>query len=307
MKTRNAEAARLEEDYLARIGAALVQSGRSAEEAAEVADSVREHIQESVERLPEEAVSLSTMAAIIEQLGPPQAYVDSDPAPVAPPPAATPPIQTVASTSYPSGPFSFSRVWGDAVALYTENFLPLLLASIIVDLLSTCTLFILLGPLTGGVVRMTRKAIDSPGHKIDVGDIFSAFNQFWPLLLLCIITVFCILLGTVMCIVPGIILSTFWFTPFNFMVERRLGVIDSLRASAAAVMSPGNFLPTFLLSLTTFAITIVGASIPYISVVLLWLVMPLFWFIMTLTYIHQTRAPQPATSLPATPTLGLST
>lgn len=300
MKPRNAEAARLEEDYLARIRAALTQSGRSPAEASEVVESVREHIREASETLAEPEISLSAMAAIIEQLGPPEAYIEADPTNATPASSPTlaasfassfppPPLPSAGNPTYPSGPFTFGRVFGDAVTLYTQNFLPLLLASVIFYLLSICTLLILLGPLSGGAALMTLKAINRPDHIIDVADLFGVFNQFWPLLWLTLLTVVCIFVGMVMGLVPGLILTALWFLPYYFMVEKRLGVIASLRASVSTVLLPGNFLTTFLLGLAIWAITLVGASIPYFDIVLLWVVMPLFWYIETLTYVHQTR------------------
>ena len=76
MKPRNAEAARLEADYLARIKAALV--GREASEVDEIIQSVKEHIEEELSGQPPGEVSLVQMANVLERLGPPESYVQED-------------------------------------------------------------------------------------------------------------------------------------------------------------------------------------------------------------------------------------
>ena len=74
MKSRDSEAARLEEDYLQRIRAAL--AGRDDSEVDEVIASVREHIEEDAAEVLSDEISLVQMANILERLGPPEAYID---------------------------------------------------------------------------------------------------------------------------------------------------------------------------------------------------------------------------------------
>src|SRR5688572_27461273 len=80
MKPRTPEAERLESDYLARIRAALGESGH----AAEICRSVREHIEEAVAEFKGLEVTLVQMAQVIERLGPPEAYRESAPSPSVP-------------------------------------------------------------------------------------------------------------------------------------------------------------------------------------------------------------------------------
>ncbi len=76
MKPRNAEAARLEADYLTRVKAAI--AGREASEIDEIIESLRDHIEEEVSEAADDRVSLVQMANVLEQLGPPEAYALDD-------------------------------------------------------------------------------------------------------------------------------------------------------------------------------------------------------------------------------------
>jgi uncharacterized membrane protein len=73
MKPRNTEAARLEFDYVRRIGDAL--TGQDKSEIDEVIQSVKEHIEEELSEASGEEVSLVQMANVLERLGPPEDYV----------------------------------------------------------------------------------------------------------------------------------------------------------------------------------------------------------------------------------------
>ena len=88
MKSRTAEAARLEADYLARVRGALAD--REPSEIDEVMESINAHIEEELSESPGDETTLVQMANVLEQLGPPEAYAqDSDTVP-APTPATAP-------------------------------------------------------------------------------------------------------------------------------------------------------------------------------------------------------------------------
>lgn len=75
MKPRTPEAARLEADYLARVRQTL----GSRRGAAEIAQSVAEHIEEAVAEFKDLEVSLVQMAQVVERLGAPESYADGGP------------------------------------------------------------------------------------------------------------------------------------------------------------------------------------------------------------------------------------
>jgi len=76
MKPRTAEASRLEESYVARVRSAL--AGRESSEVDEIVQSVRTHIEEELSGKSGEEVSAVEMANLLDQLGPPEAYLEKD-------------------------------------------------------------------------------------------------------------------------------------------------------------------------------------------------------------------------------------
>jgi hypothetical protein len=72
MKQRTAEAARLEADYFDRVRRAL--AGRGASEIEEIVQSLREHIEEELSGEGDSEITLTRVANVLEQLGPPEAY-----------------------------------------------------------------------------------------------------------------------------------------------------------------------------------------------------------------------------------------
>jgi hypothetical protein len=76
MKPRNAEAARLEADYLARVKAALAD--REPSEVDEILESLCEHIGEELSEVAGDRVTLVQMANLLERLGPPESYAEGE-------------------------------------------------------------------------------------------------------------------------------------------------------------------------------------------------------------------------------------
>jgi hypothetical protein len=306
MRARDAEALRLEQDYLARVRLALL--GRPAEEIADVVQAIREHIDEEAPGGPEGVVTLGAIAAVMEHLGPPEVYgsggagmahgaAEGAGAPAgAAAAAAGPAIAAAASAGvdYVRQPFEYGRVVGDAAALYGQNIVPLLLASLVYALLLTGSLFVLIGPLTGGVAVMLLAAVERPDHKVDVGDMFRAFGQFWPLTGAAVILTVCSLLGAALCLVPGIVINTLWGFAILGIVDKKMGVFEALRSSAGIVLAPGRFGTNFLLTGTEWIVVIAASFIPYVGVVFSIVLAPLMWLIWVLAYVRQTRGAEAA-------------
>jgi hypothetical protein len=76
MKPRNAEAARLEADYLAHVKAAT--AGREPSEVDEILESLRELIGEELSEVAGDQITLVQMANVLEQLGPPEDYAQEE-------------------------------------------------------------------------------------------------------------------------------------------------------------------------------------------------------------------------------------
>jgi hypothetical protein len=76
MKPKNAEAERLEADYLTRVKAAI--GDREPSEVDEILDSLREHIGEELSEAATDRITLVQMANVLERLGPPESYAEGE-------------------------------------------------------------------------------------------------------------------------------------------------------------------------------------------------------------------------------------
>jgi hypothetical protein len=191
------------------------------------------------------------------------------------------------------------KCFNDAIEIYKRNVLLLLLAALLYDALSVCTLFILAGPLYGGICILTLNAFRRGDKVIDLADLFRAFDRFGPLVGLFFITLFGTLLGFALLIVPGVILSTIWMFPFYLFIDRRLPVFDALRESYDLVMRNG-FWNNLLLLAIELALTVGPLIIlPAVGEVLAIATTPLAWLVVTSAYMQQTgETPNSAPTIP---------
>jgi len=172
--------------------------------------------------------------------------------------------------------------------VYRKNFLTLLLACILCDLLALCSLLVLAGPLIGGMILMCLNAMRDPEHKAHFGDLFGMFHRFGAFVGLFFLTLIPFLLGYVLLVIPGILLMAVWLFPGHLMVDRHMGVIDALRTSWRIVVARGFWIN----AAAAFLITVLCAGpilIPYVGTLAGWLLGPLAWLINTSAYIQEVR------------------
>jgi hypothetical protein len=212
--------------------------------------------------------------------------------PPPPPPHPSGSIPNYASPATPrlapadGPPLDLGRCFNDALDVFKKNFLILILAAILFELLSLFTLFILCGPLCGGVYLMCISALQSPDRKIDIGLMFGTFNRFGPLVGLFFLTLFPILLGMLFFLVPGMLLMALWIFSFPLMIDKNKGVTDSMRASWNIVMRRGLGW-NLLLAAITFALGVAPSFVPYIGWVVGWALSPITWLIVASAYIQE--------------------
>lgn len=180
------------------------------------------------------------------------------------------------------------RCLNDAIDVYRNNFLTFVLAVILFDLLALCSLFVLAGPLIGGMILMCLNAMRDPEHKAQFGDLFGTFNRFGAFVALFFLTLIPILLGYALLIVPGILLSAVWLFPGHLMVDRHMGVIEALRTSWRIVIARGFWIN----AAAAFLITVLFLGpmlIPYVGAIAGWLLAPLAWLINTSAYVQEVK------------------
>lgn len=186
----------------------------------------------------------------------------------------------------PKAGVDIGRCLSDAMEIYTKNFLVLVVASFLFMVLSVFSLFILAGPLLGGVCLMTLEAMRQEDGKIDLGRLFAGFDRFGSLLLLFFVVAIGIAIGTLMLIIPGLVLMTLWLFPFYLVVDKQVGLWDALGMSYEIVLRRG-FWPNLLLTLLILAISFGPDLIPVVGTVVGIMVMPIAWLMSTSAYIQE--------------------
>ncbi len=175
----------------------------------------------------------------------------------------------------------------DAMEVYKRNFLTFLLAGILFDLLALCSLFVLAGPLAGGMVLMCLNAMRDPEHKAKLGDLFGMFRRFGPFVALFFLMAIPVLLGYALLIIPGVLLSAVWLFPWHLMVDRHMAVIDALRTSWRIVIARGFWIN--LAAAALISVIFAAALIPYVGAIAGWLLAPLAWLINTSAYVQEVK------------------
>jgi hypothetical protein len=177
------------------------------------------------------------------------------------------------------------RCFNEALDVYKRNWGILALAALLYEILTLLSLTILAGPLSGGICLMSIQAMRRPDKRIELGDMFRAFNQFLPLVGLFYLTLIPMMFASLIFIVPGILLSAVWLFAFFLVVDRGEGVFSSMSRSYE-VTTRNEFRNYFLLALISFALSLAPSAIPYVGFVAAWFLMPLAWLLETAAYLQ---------------------
>ena len=192
-------------------------------------------------------------------------------------------------TSSDTSALDLGRCLNDAMEVYRKNFLVFIVAAVLFEVLMLCSLLVLTGPLIGGMVLLTLNAMRDPEHKARLGDLFGAFDRFLPLVGLFFLTAAPVLLGYALLVLPGVALSALWLLAPYLMIDRKMGVIDSLRTSWRLVIARGFWINAAC-AFVIFALTVGPMLIPYVGAIAGWLLAPLAWLINTCAYTQQMEA-----------------
>ncbi|MBM4004951.1 MAG: hypothetical protein FJ295_16960 [Planctomycetes bacterium] len=177
------------------------------------------------------------------------------------------------------------RCFNEALDVYKRNWPILALAAFLYELLTLLSLTLLAGPLTGGICLMTIQAMRREDKRIELGAMFQIFDRFFSLIGLFYLTLVPMIFASLLCIVPGILLSAVWMFPCFLIVDRGEGVFSSLSRSYEAT-TRSEFRNYFLLALISFALSIAPTAIPYAGVVAAWFLMPIAWLLESAAYLQ---------------------
>ncbi len=163
-------------------------------------------------------------------------------------------------------PFDIGACFNIALAALKRDLLNIVLANFVIGLVITlvCGLglipfigwiavILLVPPLVIGFIRFNAKCVR--GQPATLGDCFSGFDVFGTSVLSYILMVLLVLVGTVLCILPGIYLAIAYTFVWNLLADRKGSAWECLEMSRQAVTAHWGWalLLMFVASLLAYA------------------------------------------------------
>lgn len=93
--------------------------------------------------------------------------------------------------------------------------------------------FIIQGPLTAGFFIFCMKK--TLNRRAEFGDLFTGFNFFIPALVASLVIALFVAIGTIFCIIPGIVAAAACKFTYLFIVDKRMDFWQAIQASHAVV------------------------------------------------------------------------
>lgn len=145
-----------------------------------------------------------------------------------------------------------------------QEFFVFFVGGMIIQLLVSISLGILGGPLMGGYLLLMVTWLKTR-RRCEFNDIFSGmkrFSELFPVFFLMLL----ILLGYLLFLLPGIIMTVWWMYVLFLMMEKKMTMGEAMNASKDKVSENGFFMHlVFLLMISvvpTFFLSIVAAMVP---------------------------------------------
>jgi hypothetical protein len=95
------------------------------------------------------------------------------------------------------------------------------------------------------------------GRGGEVGDLFKGFNFFLPTLLASLVTAIFVFAGTLLCIIPGLVVAAMYKFTYLFIIDKRLDFWPAMQASHAIVKQ--DYVGFTLFLLACFFVNVLGA------------------------------------------------
>jgi uncharacterized membrane protein len=183
--------------------------------------------------------------------------------------APAPPMASPSFTTAMPLPTEF-RSWqfiGQAWELVKPHWLPLGLTFLIVAAiagsgLGTCVFFVIGGAIYVGISRAILGLI--AGKPPTVGMMFDGFDRLGQAFLAMLFTKILIAFGTLLCIVPGIILMIMWMFVYLVMAETDLDFWPAMQASAK--LAEGYWWELFCLLLACLIVAVLGLLVCLVGI-----------------------------------------
>jgi len=177
----------------------------------------------------------------------------------APPPPAAPLAPNPAGGGGGAN-LDLGEVLSEAWELFTRDAAAYILATLAYILILTvsCGLALIIwGPISAGMVIMGFKA--RKGEQVSFGDAFSGFEIFGPTFLVVLVAGLLILLGTALCILPGLYLAIAWAFALPLVIDRKMDFWDAMQESMNKVNA--NFVPVLVVILVLYIINSAGGAV----------------------------------------------
>jgi uncharacterized membrane protein len=138
-------------------------------------------------------------------------------------------MNTAAPTNTTSTELNVGDVLSRAWKLFTDKPAEHILAGLVVAIVGSLTLGILAGPLLVGYIRMIDR--QSRGEAINVSQVFDGMNAFGSAFLASLIIGVCAFIGTLLLVLPGILVLLAWSLGLWFVALRGDSAMAALGAS----------------------------------------------------------------------------
>jgi uncharacterized membrane protein len=118
-------------------------------------------------------------------------------------------------------------------ALVTADLGNYVLLALIFLVLSSAVPVILQGPIIAGLHIFTMKKL--MGRRAEFADLFTGFNYFVPTLVASIVIGLFVFAGTLLCVIPGLVVAAMYKFTYLFIVDKRMDFWPAMQASHAVV------------------------------------------------------------------------
>ncbi len=184
------------------------------------------------------------------------------------------------------GTLDIGRCFNDAVRVYKQHWLILVVLNSVLGLLIFITLGIVAGPLIASYNFLLIELLRKNKERAEFSDLFIFFNRFWPLTGLFYLQVLIIFGGVLLFIIPGIIFSVMLMFVFYLAADKGLSPIEAVKKSWKVVSVKGFGL-NFLISFLSGIIVAAAQMIPFLGSILGVFVSPFTVLLIASAYVQQ--------------------
>lgn len=147
------------------------------------------------------------------------------------------------------------KIFSDTWDVFKENFMTYIIATLVAMIGSI--LIVTIAPLFYGLVDMAVRGVK--GEPIDYKDVFRGFDHFVRSWVFAIVAAVLLLVGYMLLIIPGIILSILLLYAFPLLVIRGYSGVDAIKESIE--VGKNNFLDTAIISIILWIISAIGSYV----------------------------------------------